>query len=119
MFKGFDNVSLSVSNLASAKAFYGEVLGLPFKEEYGPNMCFFSVPGSETSIMLQQRENPVAGTGYITLAVDDVRARKAELEARGAQNIDGPFPIPAVGYGIDFKDPDGNVICLIDYSDMK
>lgn len=119
MLKGFDNVSLSVKEMGRSVAFYRDVLGMKVHDSYGDKMTFMAVEGSPTTIMLQERENPVAGNGYITLVADDVKARKGELEAKGARLGDGPFPIPGVGFGLDVYDPDGNYICLIDYTDLK
>lgn len=118
MLKRFDNVSLSVKEMERAVRFYRDVLGMQVHETYGDKMTFMAIEGAQTTLMLQQRENPVAGNGYITLVCDDVKGRKPELEAKGARIGDGPYPIPTVGFGLDLYDPDGNFICLIDYTDM-
>jgi|GEM_PF-6079297 len=119
MLKGFDNVSLSVKEMSRSLQFYREALGMQVTDSYGDAITFVGLEGWTTTIMLQQRENPVAGNGYITLVCEDVKQAKVDLEAKGARLGDGPYPIPGVGLGLDLYDPDGNYICLIDYSDMK
>lgn len=83
MLKGFDNVSLSIKEMDRSVRFYRDVLGMMVHDTYGDTMTFMAIEGAETTIMLQQRENP------------------------------------GVGNGLDLYDPDGNFICLIDYTGMK
>ena len=113
---GTDFVCIPTRDLAAARAFYGDVLGLPLGKTWG-------------------QENPVGAeyeTGTLTLAlvasdrlgmeyrththpiafrVDDVQAARAELEARGveffADTIDS-----GVCHMAHFKDVDGNALML-------
>ena len=69
--------------------------------------------------MLRHQASPAVGSGYLCLVAEDVRAACPALTSRGVSVTDGPYHIPEMGYGMDFTDPDGNRIVLIDYSEVK
>jgi predicted enzyme related to lactoylglutathione lyase len=118
MFMGA-GATLPVSDLARAKAFYRDVLGLePFQEEPGGSARYRV---GDTMFMLYPSE--FAGTNRATamgLQVEDIDAAVAELRSRGAEfqdldlgdvrTVDGVVTLPGGGRGGWFTDTEGNVI---------
>jgi predicted enzyme related to lactoylglutathione lyase len=47
------------------------------------------------------------------VAVDDVTAKLAEIEAKGGRKAFGPHPIPDGGIIAGFKDPEGHLIGIV------
>ena len=111
---GVDFVTQPTQDYERAAQFYGEVLGLPFRKRWG-EMPAGEFQAGDTTIALMQmdafgREFRPNG-GPLALQVDDVEARRAELEEKGvaflADTIDSGVCHMAV-----FQDPDGNPLML-------
>ena len=110
------------TDLARARQFYGETLGL---SDSGVSM-----PGAEAifrcggGTLLEVYERPTAGEAEHTLAsweVPDVRAAVDELRGRGVRFEDYDLPEFKTEDGIAtagdfqaawFRDPDGNILCV-------
>lgn len=110
------NVVIFVRDLAGAKEFYKEQLGLPLAQESQMMMEFFSGEGTSLGVATAMHEAalPLVGrhTG-ITLRVDDIVdlcRRLAEAGVRFAEPLEAsPWGKMAV-----VCDPDGNQIALVD-----
>jgi catechol 2,3-dioxygenase-like lactoylglutathione lyase family enzyme len=111
---GVDFVSVSTRNLASAREFYGTLLGLPCSRVYE------RVPGAEFetgNLTLQVVESEALGLELrannhpIALHVEDVASARAELESRGVSFRGDTIDSGACHMAI-FADPDGNVLML-------
>jgi methylmalonyl-CoA/ethylmalonyl-CoA epimerase len=76
-------IAVPVRDLARAKAFYGETLGLAHLFDAPPGLSFFQC--GQTRLMLSQPEGPeTAGSSILYYNVEDARAAQAELAAAGA-----------------------------------
>jgi catechol 2,3-dioxygenase-like lactoylglutathione lyase family enzyme len=114
------HVSLSTSDMARLRAFYGDTLGLPIVGKFADHRIdFFDAGGVAIEIEEVDSSSPGAGrTGWNHVAweVADVDATYAELSARGV-----PFHVPPEDFPPGrpstriafFADPDGNVVELI------
>jgi catechol 2,3-dioxygenase-like lactoylglutathione lyase family enzyme len=102
-----------------ARAFYGEVLGLPLLSD-GPWALVFDVHGTPLRV---QKTDQVAPAGYTVLgwSVPDIAAVMAGLYARGVrferyagmpQDEEGVWTTPDGAKVAWFKDPDGNTLSL-------
>jgi catechol 2,3-dioxygenase-like lactoylglutathione lyase family enzyme len=113
---GVDFITLSTRDLAAARRFYGEVLGLPASKlwrEADPvgaefetgSLTLALVDSAKLGLDCRPNNHPVA------LHVDDVEAARAELAGRGVE-----FSVDTVDSGVClmayFKDPDGNALML-------
>jgi catechol 2,3-dioxygenase-like lactoylglutathione lyase family enzyme len=110
---GVDFVTVPTTDIAAAKEFYGNVLGLPCSVEYE------RVPGAEFetgSLTLQVIDAAAIGREFrphafpIALHVEDFEAARAELESRGVSfvhTLDSGVCHMAI-----FEDPDGNSLLL-------
>ena len=109
-----DFVSVLTQDIARAKQFYGETLGI-----HSPNLEA-GFPEFETGNVSLYLVDPTAIGGefqphnsHIALRVPDVEAVRAELEAKGIEFDFGAEPFDTgVCHMALFKDPDGNQIML-------
>ena len=88
-----DFVSVLTQDIARAKTFYGETLGLPIETEGENDLEFALSPAG------------------IAIRVPDVAAARAELEAKGVQ-FNGEIIDTGVCHFAFFEDPDGNKLML-------
>ncbi|MGX5654712.1 VOC family protein [Geodermatophilus nigrescens] len=110
---------IAVRDLAAARQFYGEVLGLRTSEENG-TLWLHLAGGRDTFVYEQPSATPASYT-VLNFQVDDVGAVVAGLTARGVrfERYDGiPQDEHGVmrGHGPDiawFTDPSGNVLSVL------
>ena len=116
--KAIHHCGLVVRDLDRSIYFYHDILGLPFANEptewlSGPQLeAGVGVPGASL------RQVALWAAAHVCFLVEDVRARKAELEAKGLQfytdvNVvdDGPL---AGWRWVYFSDPDGLALELVE-----
>ena len=73
-------VSRTVKDIAAARAWYGDVLGLSHLYSFG-NLAFFDCGG----VRLFLSEGEAAAESILYFRVEDVRSAVAALTARGAE----------------------------------
>jgi uncharacterized protein YndB with AHSA1/START domain len=109
---GVDFVTVFVTDYASAKEFYGTILGLENSVDYG------RIPAGEFetgSLTLQVMDAASIGREFapsthpIAFHVDDVEAARADLESKGVKFF-GDTIDSGVCHMAHFADPDGNVL---------
>jgi predicted enzyme related to lactoylglutathione lyase len=115
--------SFSVMDIAAAKAFYEDKIGLQVSEENG--MLNLHTQGN-TPILLYPKPNHIPATfTVLNLMVEDIEQAVDELTRRGVafEHYDGEMATDAKGIatiegmGIKqawFKDPSGNYVSLIE-----
>ena len=107
-----DFVSVLTQDIARAKQFYGETLGLPIETE-GANDMEFTLG----QVTLDVFDPASAGQEFapspagIAIRVPDVAVARRELEAKGVQ-FDGEIVDTGVCHFAFFEDPDGNKLML-------
>jgi catechol 2,3-dioxygenase-like lactoylglutathione lyase family enzyme len=110
------------TDLATARDFYGVVLGLPLVEE-NAYACVFDAHGTMLRVTLVAE---VAHPGYTVLGwrVTDIGVAVAHLESRGVafarydgmgQDDQGVWTTPDGDRIAWFTDPDGNVLSLTQF----
>ena len=122
-------IQLNVTDLHEARAFYGETLGIPIHDRFGPDGPFELELGEGPPVLVYQvpRSVPVAygeQTGVtLVLYTDDVEATAALWRERGVDLIPIPWSEDESGiapcpYGrfIAFRDPFGNALELLEPS---
>jgi catechol 2,3-dioxygenase-like lactoylglutathione lyase family enzyme len=111
--------TVPVSDLARAKAFYGETLGLTLLWENPASCRFRCGEGSEISVF--RRPSTVTEHTLAHFEVTDVEAAVRDLEVRGVAFVDyADGPLQTTGHiaqmgparGAWFRDPDGNFLGL-------
>ena len=112
MIEHVDFVSVLTQDLARAKRFYTEVLGLEVETEGESDMELrcgqVTLDVFDPSSIGQPFAPSPAG---LALRVPDVDAARAELEAKGVE-FDGETIETSVCRQAWFKDPDGNALML-------
>ena len=109
------NVVIFVTDLARAKAFYADLLGLPLAGQSEMLMEFF--PGATTTLgvalALQDEARSLVGrhTG-ITITVDEIEALCEVLTAAGARFVE-PLESSPWGKMAVVADQDGNQLALV------
>jgi catechol 2,3-dioxygenase-like lactoylglutathione lyase family enzyme len=107
-----DFVSFLTQDIARAKKFYAETLGLEIETEGDNDMEFRA--GQVTLDVFNPASigQPFAPSpGGMALRVPDVFAARAELEAKGVE-FDGETLDTGVCHMAFFTDPDGNLLML-------
>jgi len=113
---------IAVKDIDRAKQFYSEMLGLKSQQEVDGE--FFMLKSGDTTLNVYKSE--FAGTNKATLLtfdVDDIDAEVRELKGKGISfehyDLEGLKPEGDIysGEGMKtawFKDPDGNILSLIE-----
>jgi DNA-binding CsgD family transcriptional regulator/catechol 2,3-dioxygenase-like lactoylglutathione lyase family enzyme len=101
-------IARKVRDIALARVWYGETLGLKHLYSFG-DLAFFDCGG--TRLFLSQDEN-AQGESILYFRVPDIRAAHAQLAARGIEFLNAPHMIHRHDDGTEewmafFKDNDG------------
>ena len=107
-------ISRHVRDIAAARAWYGEVLGLPHLYSFG-NLAFFDCGG--TRLFLSESEGD-APESILYFRVPDIHAAHDTLSARGAVFVDAPHMIHRHDDGTEewmafFNDPEGRPLAIM------
>ena len=116
---GLAAVTLFTEDLAKSRAFYADVLGLPFVFA-DEDSAVFRLGGTLVNLLRVEAAEelvtpaPVGGAGrgaraLFTAHVPDVDATVAELARRGVTPLNGPVDRPWGPRTAAFADPAGNV----------
>ena len=110
---------LMTTDVASAKAFYGELFGWEMKDEQMPDMTYTMLRagdrevGGMMAMPVEAQGTPPAWGAYVT--VNDIDATAKRVEELGGKIITPPRDIPQVGRFCVFQDPQGAFISAITY----
>src|SRR5690348_676339 len=112
--KGVDFVTLPARDIEASRHFYGTVLGLPFVKRWGEMPAVEYQAGNLTLAIMDptafgQEFRPHGSP--IALAVDDVAAARARLEAQGVKFVTDMIDSGVCHQAI-FLDPAGNTLDL-------
>ena len=106
---GINHIALEVANLDEALAFWESIFGpLELRGRSG-SMAFIDM-GDQFIALSQGRTQPPDEARHVGLVVDDKEAVRERLKELG---------IETHGRGLDFNDPWGNQIQVVDYRDIQ
>ena len=113
LITGVDFVCVPTRDVEAARTFYGEVLGLPYRKQWGEMPAHEFQAGELTLAVMQmdafgQEFSPTKGP--IAFQVDDVDAARAHLEGHGVE-FHAQFD-SGVCHQAVFSDPDGNTLIV-------
>jgi lactoylglutathione lyase len=106
---GINHVALEVGDLEEALAFYGRVFEFELRGRV-PGMAFIDV-GDQFIALSEGRTQPRDRARHVGLVVEDREAVRAALEEAGGEVLPGR--------GLDFRDPWGNHLQIVEYSDVQ
>lgn len=107
-------ISRTVSDVAAARRWYGDVLGLPHLYSFG-HLAFFDCGG--VRLFLEQGDAK-AGDSVLYFRVEDIRSAHASLSKRGVTFTNAPHLIHRHADGTEewmafFNDPDGRPLAIM------
>jgi predicted enzyme related to lactoylglutathione lyase len=117
------HLALNADDVQRAKAFYETVFGWRF-EPWGPPEYYQAVNAADGAITALQRRRElkpgVRMAGFeATVAVDDLGASMAAIEAAGGRILAPPFYIEGVGRLAYFEDTEGNAVGVMQYDQSE
>src|ERR1700739_2925578 len=106
---GFNHIALEVGDIDEALAFYGRLFRFELRAK-SDTMAFIDL-GDQFIALQKGRRQPADDGRHFGLVVDDKEAVRRALQSAGVTPIEGPF--------LDFRDPWGNRIEIVDYSGIQ
>jgi lactoylglutathione lyase len=106
---GVNHVALEVDDVDRALAFYGKLFDLELRGRSG-GAAFIDI-GDQFLALMQGRTQPPDSARHFGLVVDDKDATRRVLEAADAEILRGR--------GLDFRDPDGNRVQVVQYDQIQ
>ncbi|HEX8743789.1 MAG TPA: VOC family protein [Thermoleophilaceae bacterium] len=106
---GINHVALEVGDLEEALAFYARVFEFELRGRV-PGMAFLDM-GDQFLALAEGREQPPDPERHFGLVVDDREAARRALEEAGVEVLPGR--------GLDFRDPWGNRVEVVEYGDVQ
>ena len=108
---GINHVALEVGDLEEALAFYGRIFEFELvRETEFPNMAFLQM-GDQFLNLTEGRKQAPDEARHFGLVVNNKQATREALEAAGAEIVPGR--------GLDFLDPWGNRVQVVEYGDIQ
>jgi lactoylglutathione lyase len=106
---GINHVALEVESLDDALEFYGRIFDLELRGR-SPRMAFIDI-GDQFIALSEGRTQPPDRSRHFGLVVDDKEAARDALAKAGVEI--------QPGRGLDFLDPWGNHVQVVDYRDVQ
>jgi catechol 2,3-dioxygenase-like lactoylglutathione lyase family enzyme len=106
---GINHIALEVGDIDAALEFYGRLLDFELRGRIGSRMAFLDA-GDQFIALSAGRTQPADGARHFGLVVDDRAALRRSLEEAGVEIIGG---------GLDFRDPWGNRIQVVQYDEIQ
>jgi catechol 2,3-dioxygenase-like lactoylglutathione lyase family enzyme len=106
---GINHVVLEVEDVDEALAFYGRIFDIDLRGRVR-GMAFVDM-GDQFLVLAAGRTQPPDGKRHFGLVVDDRDEVRRKLEDAGAEILPGR--------GLDFRDPWGNHVQVVQYEDIQ
>ncbi|MFN0093689.1 MAG: VOC family protein [Dehalococcoidia bacterium] len=124
MLKRLDNIGIAVANARRSLEFYINVLGFDGEVSDGEGSCkladvalyiFESKTGGAVRRSTSYYDDPI-GLDHLSFEVDDIEAAGPALETKGVIFEGGIVGEPGEFRYRGFKDPDGNMLYIIQHA---
>jgi catechol-2,3-dioxygenase len=106
---GLNHVALEVGDVEEALAFYGRIFDIELRGR-GPRMAFIDL-GDQFVALAAGRTQAPDGHRHFGLVVDSKQAVREALAEAGVEVLPGR--------GLDFRDPWGNIVEVVEYSQIQ
>ena len=107
---GINHIALEVGDVEQALDWYGRFFEFELRGRHGARMAFIDM-GDQFIALSAGRTQPPDESRHFGLVVDDKEAARAAL-------LDGGVPVRQSG-SLDFEDPWGNHIQVVDYREIQ
>jgi catechol 2,3-dioxygenase-like lactoylglutathione lyase family enzyme len=107
---GINHIALEVGDIDEALAWYRRVFEFDLRGRHGDRMAFIDM-GDQFIALSAGRTQPADGSRHFGLVVDDKEAVRERLREQGIR-------VNASG-SLDFHDPWGNHVQVVDYRDIQ
>src|SRR5215467_1582195 len=105
-------IAVVCKDVARAKAFYRDVLGLPHLFDAGPNLSFFNCGGVRLMLTTVERPQDEHASSMLYFFVNGIEAVYAELTGKGVKSDEAPRMIARMPdhelWLCAFEDTEGN-----------
>jgi methylmalonyl-CoA/ethylmalonyl-CoA epimerase len=109
-------IAIVCADVARARDFYRDALGMRHLFDAGPSLSFFDCGG--TRLMLSPAEGEAAGTSVLYFFVSDIEGTKRDLTGKGVLFIGEPHMIAKMPdhelWLAEFRDSENNVLALME-----
>jgi methylmalonyl-CoA/ethylmalonyl-CoA epimerase len=109
-------IAIVCKDVARARDFYKDSLGVPHLFDAGPTLSFFQC--GSTRLMLSPAEGEANGTSVLYFFVPDIEGAKRDLVAKGVKFANEPHMIAKMPdhelWLVEFRDSEGNVLALME-----
>ena len=106
---GVNHVALEVGDVEEAVALYGRLFDFSMRGR-GRRMAFLDM-GDQFLAVAEGRSQPADDDRHFGLVVDDKEATRRALEAARVEILPGR--------GLDFRDPWGNLVQIVQYDEVQ
>lgn len=106
---GINHVALEVGDVEDAVAFYGRIFSFELRGRT-PRMAFLDM-GDQFVALGEGRSQPPDTHRHVGFVVDDAEAVRSALAEAGVETLPGR--------GLDFLDPWGNHVQVVEYGDIQ
>ena len=110
-------IAINSKDIARAREFYRDKLGLKFLFDAGPSMTFFDCGGVRLMVSLPSSPEFDHPSSIIYFNVADIHAAHAQLTSRGVPFATAPHVIARGGgreiWLAEFRDSEANVLALM------
>jgi lactoylglutathione lyase len=106
---GINHVALEVGDVEAALAFYGQLFEFELRGR-GRRMAFIDI-GDQFIALSEGRTQPPDHSRHLGLVVEDREAARAALVRAGVEILPGT--------GLDFLDPWGNRVQVVEYAEIQ
>ena len=107
---GINHIALEVGDIDEALAWYSNIFEFAVRGRHGNRMAFIDM-GDQFIALASGRMQPPDGSRHFGLVVDDKEAVREQLREQG-------IAVQARG-SLDFRDPWGNHVQVVDYRDIQ
>lgn len=107
---GINHIALEVGDVEDALAWYGRFFEFELRGRHGNRMAFIDM-GDQFIALSAGRKQPADDSRHFGLVVDDKEAARTAMREAGVG-------VPASG-SLDFRDPWGNHVQVVDYRDIQ
>jgi catechol 2,3-dioxygenase-like lactoylglutathione lyase family enzyme len=107
---GLNHIALEVGDIDEALDFYGRIFQIDLRGRIGDRMAFVDM-GDQFIALSAGRRQAADDDRHFGLVVDDMKAVEDALKEAGVK--------PLRGRGLDFRDPWGNRVQVVQYDEIQ